>query len=144
MASPTVPCFRSQSTPDERRRVAQLQTAPGVGVKTAWALVAELPELGQLIGREVAAIAGLAPVACESGKYQVKRRIAGGRSRLRKALYMAARAAHRSDPHMKEFRECLLAKGKPKQVAVIAVARKLLVALNAMARDQNTWIPQKA
>ena len=130
--------------PDERRRVAQLQTAPGVGVKTAWALVAELPELGQLSGREVAAIAGLAPVACESGKYQGKRRIAGGRSRLRKALYMAARAAHRSDPHMKEFRERILAKGKPKQVAVIAVARKLLVALNAMARDQNTWIPQNA
>ncbi len=81
-------------------------------------------------------------MACDSGKYRGKRRIVGGRSRVRKALSMAARAAPRSDPHMKAFRERFLAAGKPKQVVVIAVARKLLVALNAMARDKNTWIPQ--
>ncbi len=133
-----------QQLPDERERIAQLQTAPGVGVKTAWAVVAELPELGQLSGGEVAALAGLAPMACDSGKYRGKRRIVGGRSRVRKALSMAARAAPRSDPHMKAFRERFLAAGKPKQVVVIAVARKLLVALNAMARDKNTWIPQNA
>ena len=130
--------------PDERERVAQLRTAPGVGLKTSWALVAEMPELGQLSGGEIAALAGLAPVASESGKYCGKRRIAGGRGRVRKALYMAALAAPRCDPHMKEFRERLLEAGKPKQVAVIAVARKLLVALNAMIRDNKTWISQKA
>jgi len=130
--------------PDERERVARLRTAPGVGPKTSWALVAELPELGQLSGREIAALAGLAPMACESGNYRGRRRIVGGRARVRKALYMAALAAVRCDPHMAAFRARLLAAGKPKKVAVIAVSRKLLVALNAMVRDNETWIPQKA
>ncbi len=130
--------------PGERERAAQLRTAPGVGPKTAWALVAELPELGQLTGKEVGAITGLAPVARESGKYRGRRAIAGGRGRVRKALYMAARAAVRCDPHMAAFRQRLLAAGKPKQVALIAVDRKLIVALNAMIRDNRTWIPQSA
>ena len=130
--------------PGEHERAAQLRTAPGVGPKTAWALVAELPELGQRTGKEVAALTGLAPVARESGNYRGRRAIAGGRGRVRKALYMAARAAVRCDPHMAAFRQRLLAAGKPKQVALIAVARKLIVALNAMIRDNRTWVPQSA
>ena len=130
--------------PAECQRAARLRTAPGVGPKTSWALVAELPELGQLSGRQVAALAGLAPVARESGRFRGRRRIAGGRARVRTALYMAARSAVRCDPHLATFRARLLAAGKPKQVSLIAVARKLLVALNAMIRDQRPWIPLPA
>ena len=130
--------------PRECERAVQLRTAPGVGPKTCWALVVDLPELGQLTGRQAAALVGLAPVACESGHFRGRRVIAGGRARVRKALYMAARAAVRCDPHLAAFRARLLAAGKPKQVAVIAVARKLLVALNSMARDNRPWIPRPA
>ncbi len=130
--------------PGQRQRAAQLRTAPGVGPKTSWALLAELPELGQLSGRQVAALAGLAPVARDSGRFRGRRRIAGGRARVRTALYMAARAAVRCDPQMAAFRARLLAAGKPKQVALIAVARKLLVALNSMIRDRRPWMPLPA
>lgn len=130
--------------PRECERAVQLRTAPGVGPKTCWALVVDLPELGQLTGRQAAALVGLAPVARDSGHFRGRRVIAGGRARVRKALYMAARAAVRCDPHLAAFRARLLAAGKPKQVAVIAVARKLLVALNSMIRDNRPWIPLPA
>ena len=130
--------------PGQCQRAAQLRTAPGVGPKTSWALLAELPELGQLSGRQVATLAGLAPMARDSGRFRGRRRIAGGRARVRTALYMAARAAVRCDPHLAAFRARLLAAGKPKQVALIAVARKLLVALNSMIRDRRPWIPLPA
>ena len=130
--------------PGPCQRAAQLRTAPGVGPKTSWALVAELPELGQLSGRQVAALAALAPMARDSGRFRGRRRIVGGRARVRKALYMAARSAVRCDPHLAAFRARLLAAGKPKQVALIAVARKLLVALNSMIRDRRPWIPLPA
>ena len=130
--------------PGPCQRAAQLRTAPGVGPKTSWALLAELPELGQLSGRQVAALAGLAPMARDSGRFRGRRRIVGGRARVRKALYMAARSAVRCDPHLGAFRARLLAAGKPKQVALIAVARNLLVALNSMIRDRRPWIPLPA
>ena len=126
------------------QRAAQLRTAPGIGAKVSWALVADLPELGQLSARQAAALVGLAPLARESGQFRGRRRIAGGRPRVRKALYLAARAAVRCDPQLAAFRARLLAGGKPKQVALIAVARKLLVALNAMIRDDRPWIPLPA
>ena len=109
------------------QRATQLRTAPGIGPKTSWALLADLPELGQLSARQAAALAGLAPLARDSGQFRGRRRIAAGRPRVRKALYLAARAAVRCDPHLAAFRARLLAAGKPKQVALIAVARKLLV-----------------
>ena len=133
--------------PGQCQRAAQLRTAPGVGPKTSWALLAELPELpelGQLSGRQVAALAGLAPMARDSGRFRGRRRIAGGRARVRTALYMAARAAVRCDLQLAAFRARLLAAGKPQQVALIAVARKLLVALNSMIRDQRPWMPLPA
>ena len=126
------------------QRATQLRTAPGIGPKTCWALLADLPELGQLSARQAAALAGLAPLARDSGQFRGRRRIAAGRPRVRKALYLAARAAVRCDPHLAAFRARLLAVGKPKQVALIAVARKLLVALNAMIRDDRSWIPLPA
>ena len=126
------------------QRATQLRTAPGIGPKTSWALLADLPELGQLSARQAAALAGLAPLARDSGQFRGRRRIAAGRPRVRKALYLAARAAVRCDPHLAAFRTRLLAVGKPKQVALIAVARKLLVALNAMIRDDRPWIPLPA
>ena len=126
------------------QRATQLRPAPGIGPKTSWALLADLPELGQLSARQAAALAGLAPLARDSGQFRGRRRIAAGRPRVRKALYLAARAAVRCDPHLAAFRARLLAVGKPKQVALIAVARKLLVALNAMIRDDRSWIPLPA
>ena len=126
------------------QRATQLRPAPGIGPKTSWALLADLPELGQLSARQAAALAGLAPLARDSGQFRGRRRIAAGRPRVRKALYLAARAAVRCDPHLAAFRARLLAVGKPKQVALIAVARKLLVALNAMIRDDRPWIPLPA
>ena len=126
------------------QRATQLRTWPGIGPKTCWALLADLPELGQLSARQAAALAGLAPLARDSGQFRGRRRIAAGRPRVRKALYLAARAAVRCDPHLAAFRARLLAAGKPKQVALIAVARKLLVALNAMIRDDRPWIPLPA
>ena len=126
------------------QRATQLRTAPGIGPKTCWALLADLPELGQLSARQAAALAGLAPLARDSGQFRGRRRIAAGRPGVRKALYLAARAAVRCDPHLAAFRARLLAAGKPKQVALIAVARKLLVALNAMIRDDRPWIPLPA
>lgn len=132
---------RLQASPTANERAQQLRSAPGVGPKTALALIVELPELGTLSGKQVASLAGLAPVARDSGRFRGRRMIAGGRTRLRQALYMAARSAIRCDAHLRTFRERLLAAGKPKQLVLIAVARKLLVALNAMVRDQTTWIP---
>ena len=130
--------------PDEGQRAAQTRRATGIGPKTSWTLAAELPELGRLTGNEISSLVGLAPMACDSGRFRGRRRIVGGRARVRQALYMAARATVRSDPHLAAFRERLIAAGKPKQVALIAVARKLLVAVNAMVRDDAPWIPQPA
>jgi transposase len=117
----------------------RLQQAAGVGPKTAWALTAELPELGTLTGGQAAALAGLAPRARDSGSHRGRRWIGGGRGRLRTALYMAARTAVRVDSRLRAFYLRLQAAGKPKQLGLIAVARRLLVMLNAMIRDGSDW-----
>jgi transposase len=117
----------------ERAQLAR--TAPGVGVQTARTLVAEMPELGQLEDREAAALAGLAPFASDSGEHYGRRRIRGGRKRVRRMLYMAARTAVRVDVGYGEKYQKLQARGKAKNAALIAIARTLLVALNHMIRD---------
>lgn len=127
--------------PETAELVRRLQQAAGVGPKTAWALTAELPELGTLTGKEAAALAGLAPYARDSGASSGRRSIAGGRERVRTALYLAARAAVRVDRRLKAFYERLQAAGKQKQLGLIAVARRLLVMLNAMIRDCVDWRP---
>jgi transposase len=117
---------------------ALLRTAPGVGPKTARVLLAQLPELGQLNRRQIAALAGLAPFAADSGKWRGKRCIRGGRSSVRAALYLASWSAIRKGA-MREFYQRLVRSGKIRQVALIAVARKLLLALNEMMRTQQVW-----
>lgn len=115
-----------------------LQTAPGIGPFNAVTLLAELPELGTLDRRAIALLAGLAPVADDSGKRKGYRKIKGGRSHVRRALYLAALSAKKS-PAFKPFYDRLREKGKPPKTAIIAVARKLIITLNAMVRDDKTF-----
>lgn len=116
-----------------------LKSVPGVGDVTARTLIAELPELGRLDRRRIAALVGLAPWTRQSGQWRGKSFIGGGRSSVRSTLFMAAMVAIRFNPVLKDFYQRLLAAGKPKMVAIIAAARKLLTILNAMVRDNKPW-----
>lgn len=120
---------------------ALLTSVPGVGDKTARSLIAELPELGSLDRRKIAALAGLAPFNRDSGRFKGQRRIGGGRTPVRTALYMAALVAKRHNPVMKTFAERLSAAGKPPKLVIIAVARKLLTVLNSIIRTKTPWQP---
>lgn len=111
-----------------------LQKETGVGPIVSTCLLVHLPELGTLNRQEIAALTGLAPHPKDSGKHKGKREIYGGRSRVRRALYLAARSASRFNPCLKEFYDRLVKKGKPKQLALIAVARKVAVRLNTLMR----------
>lgn len=121
-----------------------LASVPGVGPVTARTLLAELPELGSLDRRQIAALAGLAPWTRQSGQWRGKSFIGGGRKTVRNALFMAAMTAASHNPILKPFRDKLVAAGKPKLVALIAVARKLLTILNAILRDKRPWQPKTA
>lgn len=132
-------CIASSET--LRRRAALLRTAPGIGPVSATALLAEMPELGTLNPRQVAALAGLAPIARDSGLRTGKRRIGGGRKPLRDVLYMAGLSAARNDPSLRAFSDRLKANGKAPKQAIIAVTRKLLIALNAMIRENRPYQP---
>ena len=116
-----------------------LATVPGVGAVTARTMLAELPELGHLGRRQIAALAGLAPFTRQSGKWRGKSFIGGDRASVRSALFMAAMTAMRRNPLLRAFHQRLRAAGKPKMVAMIAVARKLLTILNAILRDKIAW-----
>lgn len=120
---------------------ALLRTAPGVGPKTAMRLLAQLPELGRVNRRQIAALAGVAPFASDSGMWRGRRSIRGGRAGVRAALYLASWTAVRLAGPLKNFYARLLASGKPRQLALIAVARKLLLALNEMMRSSQPWRP---
>jgi transposase len=120
-----------------------LRSAPGIGPVACMQLLAQMPELGCIGPKQVAALAGLAPFNVDSGSYRGKRAIGGGRKRVRDALYMAALNAVRRDRTMKAFYQKLRTVGKPAKLALIAVARKLLTTLNAMLRDRKTYfLPQ--
>jgi transposase len=114
---------------------ALLDSVKGVGKATISTLLAEVPELGKLNGREVSALVGVAPINRDSGTMRGKRTIFGGRPAVRKVLFMAALVASRYNPVIKAFYQRLLAAGKPKKLALTACARKLLTILNAMARS---------
>jgi len=116
-----------------------LASVPGVGPIIARTLIAELPELGRLDRKKIAALAGLAPFTRQSGQWRGKSFIGGGRTSVRAALFMGAMVARRHNPILKAFFERLVAAGKPRMVALIAVARKLLTILNAILRDQKPW-----
>jgi transposase len=121
------------------RAAARLRSAPGVGPAICSVLLARLPELGHIDRRAIASLAGLAPHACDSGHRRGRRHVWGGRADVRRALYLAAFIASRCHPLFRTFRQNLEAAGKPAKVAILACARKLLVILNAMARDQRSF-----
>jgi transposase len=128
-----------RKSPVWRVRESLMTSVPGVGVTTARTLLAELPELGSLDRRQIAALAGLAPWTRQSGKWRGKSFIGGGRSKVRTVLFMAALVASRHNPALKAFRDKLVAASKPKIVAVVATMRKLLTILNAIIRDGKPW-----
>ena len=128
-----------RGSPAWREKEDLLASVPGVGPVTARSLIAELPELGSLDNKQIASLAGLAPYTRQSGQWKGKSMIGGGRKSVRSALFLAALVASRHNPVLKAFRERLVAAGKPKMVAAIAVARKLLTILNAILRDNKPW-----
>lgn len=133
-----------RGSPAWRETEDLLASVPGVGPTIARTLMAEMPELGTLGRREIAALAGLAPWTRQSGQWKGRSFIGGGRASVRAALHMGAVTASRHNPALKTFRERLIAAGKPKMVALVAVARKLLTILNAILRDKQPWHAQSA
>lgn len=119
-----------------------LQSVPGVGKVLSSTLISELPELGDLTGKEIASLVGVAPFPHDSGKIKGKRFCRGGRNQVRRILYMATLNATRFNPIIKEQYDNLCERGKIKKVALIACARKLLVILNAMVRNNTIWQPK--
>lgn len=121
----------------ERKQL--LDSVPGVGNALVWTLLSEMPELGTLNNKEIAALAGLAPINRDSGKTKGKRRILGGRHNVRTTLYMATLSATQCNPVIGGFYKHLVAQGKHKKVALTAAMRKLLTILNAMVREGEAW-----
>ena len=135
---------RCQGDPDLKTRVAILVSIPGIGEATALTMLIEMPELGSLEHKCAASLAGLAPIARDSGQHQGKRFIRGGRTQLRQALYMPALVAIRFNSDMKATYQRLVAAGKPPKVAITAVMRKLAVLANALLKAQRNWTPKPA
>jgi transposase len=134
-----------KSTPIDQSRANLLQSFPGVGQTTARSLLITLPELGSLSGKQIGALAGLAPFAKDSGNKRGQRHIAGGRSIVRSALYMPAISAIQHNPVIRALYQRLLKAGKHHYVAITACMRKMLVILNAMLRSNQPWrAPQNA
>lgn len=125
--------------PQWRAQTALLRSVPGVGPQLALTLLTELPELGRLDRRRIAALAGVAPFNRDSGQRRGQRAVWGGRAGVRAVLYMAALVASRHNPVIRACYQRLLARGKPKKVALTACMRKLLVILNAIARTNTPW-----
>ena len=128
-----------RSSPVWRERDNLLRSVPGVGPVLSSVLLADLPELGKLSRKEVAALVGVAPLNRDSGLFRGRRQVWGGRSHVRTALYMATLVASRHNPAIKSFYQRLLSAGKAKKVALTACMRKLLTILNAMMRHQAPW-----
>ena len=133
-----------QASPVWREQENLLRSVPGIGPTTALTLLAELPELGRLDRKAIAALVGVAPLSCESGTWRGRRIVWGGRARVRTALYMAALVATRYNPLIAAFYTRLCAAGKPKKVALTACMHKLLTILNAIVRQGTPWSVQTA
>ena len=123
------------------RRRAILVSVKGIGQATAAVLLAELPELGRIDHRQLAALIGVAPINHDSGQFRGQRHIAGGRASVRCALYMATLSAVRHNHNLQAFYQRLRANGKPAKVALVAAMRKLATILNAVVRDDRPWQP---
>ncbi|MBH0088679.1 IS110 family transposase, partial [Pseudoalteromonas sp. NSLLW218] len=119
-----------------------IQSVPGVGNVVAFNLLSDMPELGCVNNKEAASLVGVAPFNRESGAYQGKRMIRGGRPKIRTAMYMAMMSAIQCNPKFKAIYHRLVAAGKPKKVAIIACIRKLIVIINSMVRDGVMWDPK--
>jgi len=130
-----------RGTPIWRENEDLLKSVPGVGNTLARTLLAELPELGSLGRKQIAALVGVAPFNRDSGTLRGKRTVWGGRAPVRAGLYMAALVASRHNPLIARFYRRLLAAGKPKKLALTACMRKLLTILNAIVRDRRPWQP---
>jgi transposase len=128
-----------KQTPALKARYAILTSIRGIGPVTAFALLADMPELGTLDAKRAASLAGLAPVVRASGTWQGKSSIQGGRKPPRDALYMPALVAIRFNPDMKAKYRAMIGAGKPAKVAIVAIMRKLLVLANALLRDGRAW-----
>ena len=128
-----------QQSPIWRAKENLLRSAPGVGPVVSRTLLTDLPELGQLTRKEIAALVGVAPLARDSGTLRGTRVIWGGRAPVRAVLYMGALVAAHRNPVIRAFYRRLLALGKPKKVALVACMRKLLTILNAMMRTNTRW-----
>ncbi len=133
-----------QASPVWRAKDNLLQSVPGVGPVRSRTLLGELPELGTLSRRQIAALVGVAPMARDSGTARGIRRVAGGRAPVRTALYMAAVTAAHHNAAIRPFYQRLRAAGKPPMVALMACMRKLLTVLNAMMRHNTAWQHQLA
>jgi transposase len=138
-AADAAPGAAIRDSPAWREKDDLLRGVPGIGPVTSRTLLAAMPELGTLTGKRAAALAGLAPMADDSGNRRGPRRIMGGRPEVRAVLYMAALAARRHNPALRAFAARLAAAGKKPKVILTAVARKLLVIANAVLRDRRPW-----
>ena len=116
-----------------------MQSVPGIGPVLATTLIAELPELGRLNRKQIAALVGVAPLNCESGILRGRRIIWGGRARVRAALWMGTLVAVQRNPAIRAFYQRLVATGRPKKVALTAAMHKLLLVLNALLRQRTPW-----
>jgi transposase len=133
-----------QESPLWRAKDDILRSVPGIGSVVSITLIAELPELGELNGKEIAALAGVAPLNRDSGTLAGRRTVWGGRAKVRNALYMAALVASRHNPVIREFYLRLCEAGKPKKVALTACMRKLLLFVNSMIKNNKRWNPATA
>lgn len=130
--------------PDWQQKRDLLTSVPGIGEVVAVTLISSLPELGTISHKSISYLVGVAPLNKDSGKFRGKRRIWGGRAKIRSVLYMAALVAVRFNPMIKAFYERLLQKGKLKKVALTACMHKMLILLNAMMKNNQAWQPQTA
>lgn len=135
---------RLLAEPELARRLAILVSIPGVSEITAFALLIDMPELGSLEARQAAALAGLAPMTRQSGRWTGRAFIRGGRASLRRALYMPALAAARCNPELKAKYQQLITAGKPAKLAITALMRKLVILANALLKAQRQWTPKPA
>ena len=133
-----------QETPIWREKDALLQSVPGVGPVLSVNILCGLPELGCLNRKQIAALVGVAPLNCDSGKFRGRRIIWSGRADVRSTLYMGTLAAVRFNPVIKEFYQRLITAGKMPKVAITACMRKLLTILNVMIKNSTPWNPKLA
>lgn len=124
-------------------RIRRLMTIPGIGRLTATTMLIDMPELGHLDSKKIAALAGLAPMTQQSGTWQGKERITGGRSSIRRAIYMPALVAIRFNQDLRHKYQQLLKAGKAKKVAITAVMRRIIVLANTLLREDRDWQPER-